>query len=68
VFSRHLRFPDPLMTGQLLAYVTKMPDEESLRRVFMMLTEDAGVSLGLDRHGPFPGHGLMDNVAIAPRQ
>lgn len=55
LFSQHLRFPDPLMSGQLLAYVSKMANKSQLRRVFTILTEQAAISLGLGHHGPEPG-------------
>ena len=55
LFSQHLRFPDPLMSGQLLAYVAKLAGTAELRRVFAMLTEESAASLGLARHGPETG-------------
>ena len=51
VFSRHLRFPDPLFTGQLMAYTAKLSDEEGLGTVFRMLTGNGAKALGSPDYG-----------------
>ena len=51
VFSRHLRFPDPLFTGQLMAYTAKLSDEEGLRAVFRMLTGNPAKALRTPDYG-----------------
>ena len=51
VFSRHLRFPDPLFTGQLMAYTAKLSDEDGLRTVFRMLTGNGAKALGIPDYG-----------------
>lgn len=51
VFSRHLRFPDPLFTGQLMAYTAKLADEEGLGTVFRMLTGNPAKALRLPDYG-----------------
>jgi cytosine deaminase len=51
VFSRHLRLPDPLFTGQLMAYMAKLSDEEGLRKIFRMLTFNAAKALGVKNYG-----------------
>ena len=51
VFSRHLRFPDPLFTGQLMAYTAKLADEEGLGTVFRMLTANPAKALRLTDYG-----------------
>ena len=51
VFSRHLRFPDPLFTGQLMAYTAKLSDEEGLETVFRMLTGNGAKALGTPDYG-----------------
>lgn len=51
VFSRHLRFPDPLFTGQLMAYTAKLADEEGLGTVFRMLTANPAKALRLPDYG-----------------
>ncbi|MDE0147600.1 MAG: amidohydrolase family protein [Rhodospirillaceae bacterium] len=57
VFSRHLRFPDPLFTGQLMAYTAKLADEEGLGTVFRMLTANPAKALRL------PDYGLAEGCA-----
>ena len=51
VFSRHLRFPDPLFTGQLMAYTAKLSDEKGLRAVFRMLTGNPAKALRIPDYG-----------------
>ena len=51
VFSRHLRFPDPLFTGQLMAYTAKLSDEKGLSAVFRMLTGNPAKALRIPDYG-----------------
>ena len=51
VFSRHLRFPDPLFTGQLMAYTARLSDEKGLSAVFRMLTGNAAKALRIPDYG-----------------
>ncbi|MEQ8968290.1 MAG: amidohydrolase family protein [Azospirillaceae bacterium] len=68
LFSRNLRYPDPLMSGQLLAYMTRMADDAGLERVFAMLTADAPASLGLAPRHLVPGEPadlvLLDGACV----
>jgi cytosine deaminase len=51
VFSRHLRFPDPLFTGQLMAYLAKLADDSGLMKVHQMLTLNPAKSLRMKDYG-----------------
>ena len=55
VFSPHLRLPDPLFTGQLMAYVAQMADEAGLERIFGMLTHAGARALRLSAYGVTAG-------------
>lgn len=57
VFSPHLRLPDPLFTGQLMAYVAQMADDEGLLAIFRMVTEAGARALRL------PAYGLVEGAA-----
>lgn len=50
-FSAHLRLPDPLLTGQIMAYTAWLADDEGLAAVFRMLGENGARALGLSAYG-----------------
>jgi cytosine deaminase len=51
VFSPHLRLPDPLLTGQLMAYIAQMADTAGLETIFQMLIGAGARALRLDPYG-----------------
>jgi cytosine deaminase len=50
-FSAHLRVPDPLITGQIMAYTAQLADDEGLAAVFRMLGENGAKALRLPSYG-----------------
>ena len=50
-FAEHLRLPDPLLTGQVMAYTAQLADKKGLGAVFQMLTGNGAKALRLPSYG-----------------
>jgi cytosine deaminase len=55
MFAPWLMLPDPIWSGQLMAYATKMLDTASLAQIWTMISDSAATMVGRQGHGLHPG-------------
>lgn len=55
MFAPWLMLPDPVWSGQLMAYAAKMLDTAALAQIWTMISESAAAMVGRAGHGLHPG-------------